>query len=171
MGEGISIAPPTCPRARPAARSGSGRWELRSPRGWPRRTGASSPCARTSRSTRFLPTRIPLAASRAFTFGWPLPRNGLAFSTVRGSPAGAPRRSAPSSGPATPHPDTLVRELVSLGPVDRVDAAHWPSPCCRRSDKSAARPVAVASIEKKRPTDEDRADRSTTGGDSAPLRI
>ena len=57
-------------------------WVL-SPRGWPRRTGASSPCSRISLSTRFLPTRIPLAASRAFTFRWPSPRNGLAFSTVR----------------------------------------------------------------------------------------
>ena len=56
---------------------------LRSPRGCPRRTGASSPCARISRSTRFLPARIPLAASRPFTFRWPSPRNGLSDSTVR----------------------------------------------------------------------------------------
>ena len=56
---------------------------LRSPRGCPRRTGASNPCALISRSTRFLPTRIPLAARRALTFRWPSPRNGLAFSTIR----------------------------------------------------------------------------------------
>ena len=56
---------------------------VRSPRGWPRRTGASSPLSRISLSTRFLPARIPLAASRAFTLRWPSPRNGLAFSTVR----------------------------------------------------------------------------------------
>ena len=40
---------------------------LRSPRGCPRRTGASNPCSRISLSTRFLLARIPLAASRAFT--------------------------------------------------------------------------------------------------------
>ena len=39
---------------------------LRSPRGcFPRRTGASSPFSRISRSTRFLPTPIPLALRRA----------------------------------------------------------------------------------------------------------
>ena len=36
---------------------------VRSPRGWPRRTGASSPLSRISLSTRFLPARIPLASS------------------------------------------------------------------------------------------------------------
>lgn len=53
-----------------------------SPRGCSRRTSASSPCSRISHSGRFLPTRIRLAACRAFTFRWPSPRNGLAFSTV-----------------------------------------------------------------------------------------
>ena len=39
-----------------------------SPRGCPPRTGASRPCTLMRRSTGFLPTRIPLAARRAFTF-------------------------------------------------------------------------------------------------------
>ena len=30
-----------------------------------------------------MPARIPLAASRTFTFRWPSPRNGLSDSTVR----------------------------------------------------------------------------------------
>ena len=67
---------------------------LRSPRGRPRRTGTSSPCSRISLSTRFLPARIPLAASRAFTLRWPSPRNGLAFSTVRISPTSSSSLSA-----------------------------------------------------------------------------
>ena len=60
-------------------------------RGRPKHQAALRPCLSRgagpgsciSRSTRFLPTRIPLAASRAFTFRWASPRNGLAFSTVR----------------------------------------------------------------------------------------
>ena len=56
---------------------------LRSPRGCLCRTGASSPCALIYRSTRFLPTRMPLAPSRIFTFRWPSPRNGPSGSTDR----------------------------------------------------------------------------------------
>ena len=75
--------PRPCPRARPAVRSGSAHCGSGLRGDVPCRTGASSPCALISRSTRFLPARIPLAASRTLTFRWPSPRNGLSDSTVR----------------------------------------------------------------------------------------
>ena len=57
-------------------------------------TGASSPFSRISRSTRFLPTPIPLALRRARTFRWPSPRKSLSFST-RMQIDGPPRPVAP----------------------------------------------------------------------------
>ena len=55
----------------------------RGPRGEPTRPGASSPCARISRSTRRLEVRTPAWRSLAQTFLCPSPWKGLAASTPR----------------------------------------------------------------------------------------
>ena len=65
----------------------------------------------------FLPARIPLAASRAFTLRWPSPRNGLAFTTVRVSSTSSSSLSA-VFGPRFPG----CRRSDFGGP-----------PCCARS--------------------------------------
>lgn len=86
-----------------------------SPRGCP---AAPAPAARVPASAlraRFLPTRIRLAACRAFTFRWPSPRNGLA-SAPSGFVPPVPRHSGPSSGPRfSAWPQSAVSGPTSLG--------------------------------------------------------
>ena len=104
---------------------------VRSLRGWPRRTGAGSPLSRISLSTRFLPTRISLAASRALTFRWLSPRNGLAFSTVR-TPCNNSSSLSAVFGPRFPGwprsasrgPPSLARNAYTARPRDYPGVAH-----------------------------------------------
>ena len=100
----------------------------------------------------FLPTRIPLAASRAFTFRWPLPRNGLAFSTVRISCRSSsslsavfgPRCAASGyTGPRACQP--RVPWIGSTRLTGRRRAV---------GDRTSQRPALLRSPAKKRPTDE-----------------
>ena len=88
------------------------------------------PCALISRSTRFLPARIPSAPSRTFTLRWPSPRNGLSDSTVRISSTNSSSLSS-VFGPRFPScrrsdsrgPPTCVRSAYTLDRATR-HASH-----------------------------------------------
>ena len=82
-------------------RSGSGQPCVRCPRGRPRRTGASSPCSRISLSTRFLPTRNPPGRQPRPHLPVALAEERTRLPAPSGPPPPAPRRSVPSSGPAS----------------------------------------------------------------------
>ena len=163
MGEGISIAPPTVPQDPAAVGSGLGGEGRAAPAPVTRAPASAS-------APGSCPPGSPWPQAAPSPSGGPCPRNPLAFSTVRISCRSSSSLSA-VFGPRFPGSAasgyTGPRALSASGPWIGVDAAHWPSPCCRRSD--CQWPALLRSPAKKTTHGRDRADRSRRVGDLAPL--